>query len=111
MGFTDMLRISQALFLRASLFLLPILLWGQAQQGEIRIQVQDSSGAAMQASGKIANTATGAVRSFQTDSQGLYTIQGLTPGPYRLEISRTGFASEPISIDVASGASLSQTVT
>jgi len=110
-----MFRIPKALLRQAPLYILlliiPILLCGQTQQGEIRIEVRDSSGAAMEASGKIANTATGVVRSFQTDSQGLYTIQGLAPGPYRLEISRSGFASEPISINVTSGASLSQTVT
>ena len=110
-----MLGIPKALLRQAPLFIplfvLPMLLCGQSQTGEIRIEVKDSSGAAMEASGKIDNTATGVVRSFQTDSQGLYTIRRFGPGPYRLEISRNGFASEAISVDVASGASLSQTIT
>src|SRR5205085_10441099 len=33
------------------------------------------------------------------------------PGPYRLEISKNGFASDPITSDVAAGAALAQTVT
>ena len=87
------------------------LLHGQSQPGEIRVEVKDSSGAVMQASGKIENTATGVVRSFQTDAQGLYKIEGLAAGAYRLEISRRGFASQAMSIDVAPGASVSQAVT
>jgi len=87
------------------------LLPGQSQLGEIRVQVKDSSGAVMEASGKIENTATGVVRSFQTDNQGLYIIGRLAAGTYRLEISRNGFAGQAMSIDVAPGASVSHAVT
>src|ERR1700730_16891661 len=87
------------------------LLHGQSQPGEIRVEVKDASGAVMQASGKIENTATGVVLSFQTDAQGLYRIEGLAAGAYRVEISRRGFASQTMSIEVAPGASVSQAVT
>jgi outer membrane receptor protein involved in Fe transport len=87
------------------------LLHGQSQPGEIRVEVKDSSVAVMQASGKIENTATGVVRSFQTDAQGQYKIEGLAAGAYRMEISRSGFASQTMSIDLAPGASVSQPVT
>jgi outer membrane receptor protein involved in Fe transport len=92
-------------------FICCVLVHGQAQTGEIRVQVNDSSGAAMQASGKIANPTTGVVQSFQTDAQGLYTVGKLPPGTYRLQISRNGFATQSVSVDVASGASVSQAVT
>src|SRR5580704_7793696 len=87
------------------------LVHGQSQPGEIRVEVKDSSGAVMQASGKIENAATGVVRSFQTDAQGRYNIGGLAAGAYHLEISRNGFASQTMSIDLAPGASVSQPVT
>src|SRR6476646_2305270 len=86
----------------------PVLLSGQPQPGEIRIEVKDSSGAVMQASGKIENAASGVVRTVQTDAQGLYTIGSLAAGTYHLEISRNGFASQALSIDLASGASVAQ---
>lgn len=89
----------------------PVLLYGQPQTGEIRIEVKDSSGAVMQASGKIENIASGVVRSFQTDAQGLYNIGSLAAGTYHLEISRNGFASQALTIDLASGASVAQIVT
>ena len=88
-----------------------VFLLGQTQTGEIRVQVNDSSGAAMEAAGKIANGATGVVNSFETDPQGLYNIGNLPAGTYRLEISRSGFASQTLSIDLAAGASLSEAVT
>ena len=91
--------------------LLPVLLSGQAQPGEIRVQVKDTSGAAMEASGTIENIATGVVSSFQTDAQGVYNISNLVAGMYRLGISRNGFASQAIAVEVAPGASVLQTVT
>src|SRR5689334_7339678 len=106
MGLMYMPRRRKTLLGQLPLFLLPVLLCGQSQPGEIRIEVKDSSGAVMQASGKIENTASGVVRSFQTDAQGVYKVENLTPGQYRLEISRTGFASQAMSIDVAPGASV-----
>ena len=52
--------------------------------GEIRLQVYDPSGAALQASGRIAGP--GANRTFQTDARGAYSLDGLTFGRYRLDI-------------------------
>lgn len=95
----------------AAVLLWSALLSAQAQLGEIRIQVKDSSGAAMQASGKIENTATGVVRSFQTDAVGVYNLGDLPPGSYRLEVSNAGFASQVLSIVLTPGAVLSETVT
>ncbi|MGA2714478.1 MAG: TonB-dependent receptor [Bryobacteraceae bacterium] len=81
------------------------LLHAQSPAGEIRLTVQDSSGAAMQAAGKLGT------RSFQTDPQGHYTFQDLPYGSYRLEISRAGFTTEVVSIDVQSTVPISHIVT
>ena len=90
--------------------LLPVLLCGQAQPGEIRIQVQDSSGLAMEASGKLESLASKTDFSFQTDPQGAYTFSNLPFGPYRLEVSKAGFATQSILIDLQSGTPVSRTV-
>jgi outer membrane receptor protein involved in Fe transport len=77
--------------------------------GEIRIQVSDPSGAALQASGRVAGPGTD--RSFQTDAQGAFSLSGLAFGHYRFEISRAGFAGRVITVDVNSATPVSQAVT
>ncbi len=79
--------------------------------GEIRLEVKDPSGNAIEASGKIENLSTGVERSFQTDALGRYTFAGAPFGRYRLEISRDGFATESILIDVRTETPISRIVT
>ena len=57
-------------------------------QGEIRLEVNDPSGAALQASGHLRGTNLDS--SFQTDAQGTFDFKGLAFGNYRLEVSRPG---------------------
>jgi outer membrane receptor protein involved in Fe transport len=78
----------------------------QAQQptGEIRLAVEDSSGAGMQASGTLDN------RAFQTDAQGQYDFKNLASGPHRLQISKVGFATQVIAVEVGAGGALNETV-
>jgi outer membrane receptor protein involved in Fe transport len=83
----------------------------QSPAGEIRIDVRDSSGAAMQAAGKIDNTRAGVHRDFQTDAQGHYALTGLAYGQYRLELSNEGFGTQVVSIDVESARPISRTIT
>jgi outer membrane receptor protein involved in Fe transport len=85
----------------------------QIQQltGEIRIEVKDPSGQAMQATGKLENLLTGVGRSFQTDAQGQYVFGNVPYGRYRLEISKSGFAAQSVLIEVQSGAPITQSVT
>src|SRR5580698_2572359 len=85
-------------------------LWGQSPQGEIRVQVKDPSGAAMQASGKLKSSGPGTQRSFQTDAQGMVVLGNLPYGRYRLEISKGGFETQSVQIDVKSGAPIERTV-
>ena len=81
-----------------------------AGNGEIRIEVRDPSGAAMRATGKRGNLGTGTARDFETDAAGVYTFTNLTYGRYRLEVSRDGFATRSLSVDVESEAPISRTV-
>jgi outer membrane receptor protein involved in Fe transport len=50
-------------------------------------------------------------RNFQTDTQGHYSLRDLVPGRYRLEVSRDGFASQTITVNLSPGAALSRNVT
>ena len=97
--------VTAAAFLAATL-----LLCAQSPTGEIRLQVDDPSGAPMQASGKLESLPPGVQRSFQTDPQGTLRLGNLPFGRYRLEISKVGFVSQSVQIDVQSTAPVSRTV-
>jgi len=84
---------------------------GQSPTGEIRLEVKDPSGAAMEASGRLEGAAGGANRIFATDPRGSYTFESLPYGRYRLEVSKNGFATQAISINVQSQTPVSRTVT
>ncbi len=86
-------------------------LQAQAPAGEIQLQVKDPSGAAVEASGSLRNQSTGVERTFQTDRQGTYKFPDLPYGRYRLELSRAGFATQVVSIDVRSAAPVLRTLT
>src|SRR5579862_7161572 len=90
---------------------IPSALLAQSSSGEIRLQINDSSGAAMQASGTLRNSATGVSRNFQTDAKGAFDFTGLTFGRYRLQVSHNGFNTESVSIEVPSATPVAHTVT
>jgi outer membrane receptor protein involved in Fe transport len=92
------------------LFLI-LMLQAQPPAGEIRIEVKDPSGAAMGASGTLRNLTTGAERAFQTDAQGTYVFASLSYSRYRLQISRSGFATQSVEIDVHAATPISRAVT
>lgn len=83
---------------------LPQVLLGQAA-GQLHVEVKDQSGGALPAAGTLDN------RAFQTDAQGQYDFQNLAIGRHRLEVSKPGFATQVISIDVTANVPLSKTVT
>lgn len=95
---------------------LSLVLWGtvsillaQTPIGQIRLEVKDPSGAAMQASGKLQSLGAGIEQNFHTDTRGRYTFENLSYGRYRLEVSQTGFTTRSLLIDVQSK-SISRTV-
>jgi outer membrane receptor protein involved in Fe transport len=86
------------------------MLRAQTASGEIRLQVTDPSGFAMEASGKLRNLATGTERNFQINAQGAYDLADLPIGRYRLEVSKAGFRNHSELIDVPSAAPISRTI-
>lgn len=85
--------------------------WGQRTAGEIHIEVKDPSGAAVAATGKLENLSTGENSSFETDAQGMSALTGLADGRYRLELTKVGFATQSVVVDVKSGSPLTRAVT
>jgi outer membrane receptor protein involved in Fe transport len=65
----------------------------------------------MQASGKLESPAAGLNRGFETDAQGRYAVQGLPYGRYRLQVSKNGFATQTVLVDVQSAEPVSRTIT
>ena len=104
-------RLAQIGAAMLAIFLMPSLLCAQGLAGEIRLEVKDPSGAAMQASGRLENLRSGATRSFHTDANGKFTFEKLNYGRYRIEVSSTGFASQSLLVDLQSSSPVLRTVT
>jgi outer membrane receptor protein involved in Fe transport len=83
----------------------------QTPVGEIRLAIKDPSGTAMEALGTLQNLGNGVHRAFRTNPQGSYTFPGLPFGRYRLEVSKVGFATQSLRIDVYSTTQISRTIT
>src|SRR5277367_4049450 len=102
---------SVARYLVTVLLFVTAILWGQAPQGEIRLQVKDPSGAPMQASGILQSIGGGAVRDFQTDAQGNVVLGSLPFGQYRVQVSKSGFTTQSFAINVPSAAPVTRAIT
>lgn len=88
-----------------------IALAHQKLTGELRVEVKDPSGNAVETSLKLETLLTGSIRQVQTDAQGRYTFANLAFGRYRLEVSKEGFASQSFLVEVQSTDPVLRTVT
>jgi hypothetical protein len=65
----------------------------QSSNGQISGLVTDSSGAAVEGAGIVAtNTATGVTYTGKTNGAGVYVLPQLIPGPYKISLTKQGFA-------------------
>lgn len=64
----------------------------------------------MQATGRLENLAGGVARDFETDSQGAATLENLPFGRYRIQISKSGFTTQILTINVPSAAAVTRVV-
>src|SRR5262245_58458410 len=83
----------------------------QQQTGKLRLDVKDPAGKTVEALGKLVSLSTGVSRNFQTNAQGVYILDSLPFGRYRLEIIKEGFATQSALIEVQSTTLLARTVT
>jgi hypothetical protein len=95
----------------AGLLLSSLTLFGQLQTGEIRLEVKDQAGSAMQATGMIESLSAGIRRTYETDVQGAHTFGSLPFGRYRLQVGRSGFATQELLIEVRSAVPIAKSVT
>ena len=91
-------------------FFRPAMLRAQGGSGQVRLEVEDPSGANMMASGAIKAADGSSSRAFQTDEQGRYAFENLPYGRYQIVISKEGFASQTLHVNVQSSAPISETV-
>jgi len=96
-------------YLLAFLLLCAGSVLGQRNEGEIHLQVKDSAGAALSAHGRVSGP--GINRTFETDAQGAYQLSSLAFGSYRIEISRTGFATRVFAVEVNSATTVAHEAT
>ena len=83
-------RISTAIL---CFFATALLIWAQAETGQITGTVTDPSGAAVpNASIKVVNAATGAERNSASNGAGVYSVTNLEPGDYDITATATGFS-------------------
>ena len=97
--------------LLAGLLFFPLALLSQLQTGEIRLDVKDQSGTAMEANGTLESLSAGVRRTYETDGQGTHTFGALPFGRYRLQVGRTGFATQELLIEVRSAVPVPKTIT
>src|SRR5436190_207390 len=88
-----MTRAFQELCLTAAVFLLTSsLAFAQLSSAQLSGRVTDESGAVLPGVTATATQAdTGFVRNTVTDASGTYILSNLVPGPYRLEVTLSGF--------------------
>ena len=64
----------------------------------------------MQVTGRIEGLRAGVSRDFQTDAQGTVNLPNLPLGRYRVQVSKSGFTTQTLIIDVQSAAALTRVV-
>src|SRR5580704_9971548 len=77
------------LFVVASAFALPVA--AQRGRGELQLDVRDTQGAALSASGELVSQGNQFHLSFEIGDDGHYAAQDLAFGVYRVSVSRSGF--------------------
>src|ERR1700680_4154653 len=84
-----------------------VLLWtaaqfGQSNSGELRLTVTDPSGLPIQSAVELVSEANQFRQNLETDPEGTLVAKRLPFGKYRVEVSRSGFATFAGLIDLQS---------
>jgi hypothetical protein len=90
-----------------SLLLAAMMIWAQAETGQITGTVVDSTGGAIpKASVTIRNIDSGAIRTTVGSGEGSYTVTNLQPGNYEVSVTAPGFTTSRQNVIVTVGAKL-----
>lgn len=85
-------RLGVAVIFGAFLFLVSLPLLAQSPTATVNGQVRDTSGAIVRdAEVQLINDRTNIKYPTRTNSEGIYSIIGVAPGLYRIQVSKTGF--------------------
>ena len=88
----------------AVVLLTSVFVFGQAETGTVAGVVKDATGAVVaDAKVTITNTANNAERTSSSNSLGEYRISNLTPGNYQLVVSKSGFQTYKVPVEVSVG--------
>ncbi len=88
-----------------------VLLWSQAETGQVTGVVSDQTGAVVSnASVTVTNTATGAQRVTTSNASGIYAVPNLIPGDYSIKVTAQGFSSFETKLTVTVGEKVGQDV-
>lgn len=93
------------------LFVSVVAAYAQSVTSEIRLQVRDATGGALEAAGSVEGLATAVHRNFRTGADGRYTLTRLPLGIYRIQLARDGFAPQSVRVELRSETPLEQAVT
>ena len=89
---------------------LPQPLYCEPPYGEIRLEITDPSGAAVEAAGRLENLTTGTYLAFKTAVRGGNVFSNLEFGKYRVHVSLGGFAPQSVTLDVQSETPISRSI-
>src|SRR5690242_8654285 len=91
--------------------ILVVPLFGQWGTGELRIQVKDPAGLALEAAVSVVSQTTQVRQRAATDAEGRAILKALPFGIYRIHVERTGFAAFSELVELRSQVPLERVVT
>src|SRR3954468_19287157 len=83
----------------------------QTRNATLRVEVRDPSGHGMKVSGRLRNLSAGSEFEFDTDREGRRAFSSLPAGRYRVEVVKSGFATQSVVLELESGAAISRVFT
>src|SRR4051794_1546773 len=83
----------------------------QTRNATLRVEVRDPSGHGMKVSGRLRNLSAGSEFEFDTDREGRRAFSSLPAGRYRVEVVKSGFATQSVVLDLDSGVAATRVFT
>lgn len=92
-------------------FLLAGIALHAQETGELRVEIKDPTGAAVEASVTLRNARTKFQKTIQADTRGVADFTELAYGKYRLDILRSGFAPQSAQVELRSATPVVRAIT